>query len=225
MLWSIGGASADWTGETRYLTVGGTLGGILFLPPLLMILFRRKYPRWWFDFNLELQRFTNRVGAYLALMHDRYPSTDEKQYVTLEIPYPDAARELNRWLPLVKWLLAIPHYVVLLFLWLAALLFAIAAWFAILFTGRFPRGMFDFIESVLRWTPTRQPSRQCAHTNATTAYRREVRAEIARILPTSQTSAEQDRARAEKAALVRAGIRGRSARDTSDVDGPPAMQT
>jgi hypothetical protein len=152
VLWSIGGASADWTGETRYLTVGGTLGGILFLPPLLMIVFRRKYPRWWFDFNLELQRFTNRVGAYLALMHDRYPSTDEKQYVTLEIPYPDAARELNRWLPLVKWLLAIPHYVVLLFLWLAALLFAIAAWFAILFTGRFPRGMFDFIESVLRWT-------------------------------------------------------------------------
>jgi hypothetical protein len=152
VLVSIGGASAEWTGETRYLTVGGTLGGILFLPPLLMIVFRRKYPRWWFDFNLELQRFTNRVGAYLALMHDRYPSTDEKQYVTLEIPYPDAARELNRWLPLVKWLLAIPHYVVLLFLWLAALLFAIAAWFAILFTGRFPRGMFDFIESVLRWT-------------------------------------------------------------------------
>jgi hypothetical protein len=152
VLVSIGGQWAEWTGETRYLTVGGTFGGILFLPPLLMILFRRKYPRWWFDFNLELQRFTNRVGAYLTLMHDRYPSTDEKQYVTLEIPYPDAARELDRWLPLVKWLLAIPHYVVLLFLWLAALLFAIAAWFAILFTGRFPRGMFDFIESVLRWT-------------------------------------------------------------------------
>jgi uncharacterized protein DUF4389 len=92
------------------------------------------------------------VGAYLALMHDRYPSTDEKQYVTLKIPYPDAARELNRWLPLVEWLLAIPHYVVLLFLWLAALLLAIGAWFAILFTGRFPRGMFDFMEGVLRWT-------------------------------------------------------------------------
>jgi Domain of unknown function (DUF4389) len=152
VLANIGGQWAEWAGETRYLTVGGTFGGILFLPPLLMIVFRRKYPRWWFDFNLELQRFTNRVGAYLALMHDRYPSTDEKQYVTLEIPYPDAARDLNRWLPLVKWLLAIPHYVVLLFLWLAALLFAIAAWFAILFTGRFPRGMFDFIESVLRWT-------------------------------------------------------------------------
>jgi Domain of unknown function (DUF4389) len=92
------------------------------------------------------------VGTYLALMEDRYSSTDEKQYVTLEIPHPDARRDLNRWLPLVKWLLAIPHYVVLLLLWLAALLVAIAAWFAILFTGRFPRGMFDFIEGVLRWT-------------------------------------------------------------------------
>jgi hypothetical protein len=148
----IGGESADWSGDTRYVAVGGSFGGILFLPALLMIVFRRKYPRWWFEFNLELQRFTNRVGAYLALMNDRYPSTDEKQYVTLEIPYPDAARDLNRWLPLVKWLLAIPHYVVLLFLWLAALFVAIAAWFAILFTGRFPRGLFDFLEGVGRWT-------------------------------------------------------------------------
>jgi hypothetical protein len=119
VLVSIGGVFADWGRETRGFAVGGTLGGLLFLPPRLMIVFRRKYPRWWFDFNLELQRFTNRVGVYLALMHDRYPSTDERQYVTLEIPYPDAGRDLNRWLPLVKWLLAIPHYVVLLFLWLA----------------------------------------------------------------------------------------------------------
>jgi len=151
VLVTIGGVEADWTEGNRDLTVG-TLGGILFVPPLLMIVFRQKYPRWWFSFNLELQRFTNRVGAYLALMNDRYPSTDEQQYVTLEIPYPDARRDLNRWLPLVKWLLAIPHYIVLVFLWLAALLVAIAAWFAILFTGRFPRGMFDFIEGVLRWT-------------------------------------------------------------------------
>jgi hypothetical protein len=147
----IEGVSADWTEQARDVNVG-TFGGILFLPALVMIVFRRKYPRWWFDFNLELQRLTNRVSAYLALMDDRYPSTDEKQYVTLEIPYPDAERDLNRWLPLVKWLLAIPHYVVLLFLWLAALFVAIAAWFAILFTGRFPRGLFDFIEGVLRWT-------------------------------------------------------------------------
>jgi hypothetical protein len=151
VLGSIGGATADWNGDSRYFNVS-TAGGILFLPALLMIVFRHKYPRWWFDFNLELQRFTNRVGAYLALMEDRYPSTDEKQYVTLEIPYPDAGRDLNRWLPLVKWLLAIPHYIVLVFLWLAALVVAIGAWFAILFTGRFPRGMFDFIEGVLRWT-------------------------------------------------------------------------
>src|SRR2546428_4255750 len=126
-------------------------GGVLFLGPLLMILFRRKYPRWWFDWNLELQRFTNRVFVYLALMDDRYPSTDDQQSVHLDYVYPDAARDLNRWLPLVKWLLAIPHYIVLVFLWIAAFVVVIIAWFAILFTGRYPRSLFDFVEGVLRW--------------------------------------------------------------------------
>jgi hypothetical protein len=125
---------------------------VLFLPPLLMIVFRQKYPRWWFDWNLELQRFSSRICAYLALMDDRYPSTDERQVVTLDFPYPDARNGLNRWLPLVKWLLAIPHYVVLVFLWLAALVTVIVAWFAILFTGRYPRGLFNFVSGVFRWT-------------------------------------------------------------------------
>jgi hypothetical protein len=126
-------------------------GGLLFLAPLLMILFRRKYPRWWFDWNLELQRFTNRVLLYVLLMDDRYPSTDAQQSLQLEYVYPDASRELNRWLPLVKWFLAIPHYIVLTFLWIAVFFVDIAAWIAILFTGRFPKGMFDFVEGVLRW--------------------------------------------------------------------------
>jgi hypothetical protein len=91
------------------------------------------------------------VGAYLALMDDRYPATDQHQSVHLDYPYPDAQRDLNRWLPLVKWLLAIPHYVVLFFLWIAALVVVVVAWFAILFTGRYPRGMFDFVEGVIRW--------------------------------------------------------------------------
>ena len=130
---------------------GGTAGGVVFLPALLMILFRQKYPRWWFDWNRELLRFSNRVGAYLALLSDRYPSTDEQQYVTLELDFPDATRELNRWLPLVKWLLAIPHYVVLLFLYVGSVLAVIAAWFAILFTGRYPRGLFDYVVGVMRW--------------------------------------------------------------------------
>jgi hypothetical protein len=126
-------------------------GGLLFFGPLLMILFRRKYPRWWFDWNLELQRFTNRVAAYVLLMDDRYPSTDEQQAVHLDYVYPDASRELNRWLPLVKWLLVIPHFIVLVFLWIAAIVVAIIAWFAILFTGRYPKGMFDFVQGVIRW--------------------------------------------------------------------------
>jgi hypothetical protein len=127
-------------------------GGILFLGPLLMIVFRRKYPRWWFDWNLELQRFSNRIVAYLALMDDRYPATDEHQAVHLDYAYPEVARDLNRWLPLVKWLLVIPHYVVLVFLWLAGFVVVVLAWFAILFTGRYPRGMFTFVEGVLRWS-------------------------------------------------------------------------
>jgi Domain of unknown function (DUF4389) len=126
-------------------------GGLLFFAPLLMILFRRKYPRWWFDWNLELQRFTNRVTAYLALMDDRYPSTDDHQSVHLDYVYPDAERDLNRWLPLVKWLLAIPHYIVLIFLNLAAVLVVIVAWFVILFTTRYPRGAFEFVEGIIRW--------------------------------------------------------------------------
>jgi hypothetical protein len=130
---------------------GVATGGLLFLGPLLMILFRQKYPRWWFDWNLELQRFGNRVGTYLALMNDSYPSTDDHQWVELDYAYPDAAADLNRWLPLIKWLLAIPHYIVLFFLDIAAFLAVIMTWFAILFTGRYPRGIFSFVEGVFRW--------------------------------------------------------------------------
>jgi hypothetical protein len=131
--------------------VAGAVGFVV-LPTLLLILFRQKYPRWWFDWNLELMRFSARVGVYLSLMDDRYPSTDERQAVHLDFSYPDARSDLNRWMPLVKWLLAIPHYVVLFFLYIAAFFVVIAAWFAILFTGRFPRGMFDFLVGVGRWT-------------------------------------------------------------------------
>ena len=125
--------------------------GILFVPVLLMILFRAKYPRWWFDWNLQLQRFSNRIGVYALLMEDRYPSTDEEQAVHLEYSYPDVEADLGRGMPLVKWLLAIPHYIVLFFLYIGAFFAVIAAWFAILFTGRYPRGLFDFVEGVLRW--------------------------------------------------------------------------
>jgi hypothetical protein len=150
VLAAVGGEQGGYYGD--YWHWGAATGGVLFAAPLLMILFRQKYPRWWFDWNLELLRLENRVGAYLALLDDQYPSTDEHQSVRLDVPYPDAERDLNRWLPLVKWFLAIPHYIVLVFLWLAAIVCVIVAWFAILFTGRYPRGLFDFVVGVGRWT-------------------------------------------------------------------------
>ncbi|BDG02938.1 DUF4389 domain-containing protein [Anaeromyxobacter oryzae] len=126
-------------------------GGFVSAATALMLVFRRKYPRWWFDWNLALARFSTRVSAYLMLLRDEYPSTDEEQAVHLELRYPDAARELNRWLPLVKWLLAFPHYVALLFVGVAAIACVFAAWFAILFTGRYPRALFDFVVGAFRW--------------------------------------------------------------------------
>ena len=142
------------------LVVGGGTGaqgagiaaaGFLVLAPLLLILFRMKYPRWWFDWNLELLRFSARVSVYFALLRDEYPSTDEAQSVHLQMDYPDVQADLNRWLPLVKWFLAIPHYFILIFLGIAAFIVVIIAWFAILFTGRYPRALFDFNVGVTRW--------------------------------------------------------------------------
>jgi Domain of unknown function (DUF4389) len=132
-------------------STGGGIAGGLFAATALMILFRQRYPRWWFDFVLAFNRFGTRVGAYFALLTDRYPSTEEEQSVHLDLDYPDAREGLNRWLPLVKWFLALPHYVVLLFLGLGALVAVVVAWLAILFTGRYPRALFDYVVGVGRW--------------------------------------------------------------------------
>jgi hypothetical protein len=150
----LGAVSAEtwqWSSGNKATAVAAGAGGLLFFAPLLMIVFRRKYPRWWFDWNLELLRFSNRVGIYLALMDDHYPSTDEQQSVRLDYPYPDVERDLNQWLPLVKWFLAIPHYIVLFFLDIGLVVVVVIAWFAILFTQRYPRAIFDYAEGVIRW--------------------------------------------------------------------------
>jgi hypothetical protein len=144
------GTVYDRSGQAVSTSSGGIASG-LFTATLLMILFRQRYPRWWFDFALELARFGTRIGAYFALLTDEYPSTVEEQRVHLEIDYPDVERDLNRWLPLVKWLLAIPHFLVLIVLSIGAVFAVIAAWFAILFTGSYPQGLFDYVVGVGRW--------------------------------------------------------------------------
>jgi len=143
--WSFQGGAGN-----RGAVVWGS-GGLLALGPALMIVFRQKYPRWWFDWNRALLAFTNRVIVYLALLRDEYPATDHEQAVRLELPYPDVPNDLSRWLPLVKWLLAIPHVIVLVFVDLVAVIIVVIAWFAILFTGRYPRPLFDFVVGAMRW--------------------------------------------------------------------------
>ena len=128
----------------------GTAGSAVFAGIILMLLFRKKYPRWWYDWNLELSRFGNRVVAYWLLMDDRYPSTDDHQAVHLE--YPEVTGpELNRGLPLVKWFLAIPTSSCCSSSGSQCSSSVVFVWFAILFTGRYPRGAFGFVEGVLRW--------------------------------------------------------------------------
>jgi hypothetical protein len=150
VLGTVAGGAWEWSYDNGK-EAAAAAGGLLFLGPLLMILFRQKYPRWWFDFNLQLVRFSTRVSSYLALMSDKYPSTDEEQSVHLDFDYPNVKQDLNRWLPLVKWFLAIPHFIALFFLTIASVFAVIFAWFAILFTGRYPRGLFNFVEGVMRW--------------------------------------------------------------------------
>lgn len=147
------GRTATWGIAPWTVTVPNVayVGGLLVLAPLLMIVLRRKYPRWWFDWNVGLLRLQSRVAAYLYLMRDEYPSTDEEQAVHLTVRYPDVPRELNRWLPLVKWFLAIPHYFALIVLTVASMVGVVVAWFAVLITGRYPRPLFDFGVGVLRW--------------------------------------------------------------------------
>ena len=147
----VSAASYRWEGQkgTNYQYAAG---GLVVAATVLMILFRQKYPRWWFDWNAALINFGTRVSAYMALLRDEYPSTDEEQAVHITIPYPNVKEELNRWLPLVKWLLAIPHYVVLAFLGIGVIVSVIIAWFAILFNGRYPRSLFDYVVGVMRWS-------------------------------------------------------------------------
>ena len=156
IVYSVLSSSATWTevthsGATITRTGGGITGG-LFFATLLMLLFRQKYPRWWFDFAREFTRFGARVCAYFVLLTDTYPSTTDEQSVHLEIDYPDVERDLTRWMPLVKWLLAIPHYIVLFVLVIGAVFAVIIGWFSILFTGRYPRGLFDYVVGVGRWS-------------------------------------------------------------------------
>ena len=136
-------------GVILYL-VGG-FSGAIFPALVLVLLFRKKYPKWWFDLNVESQRFSARVWAYFFLLRDEYPSTDEQQAVQLSLEYPDGDNAVNRWLPLIKWLLALPHWIILSVLSIVFLIVVVISWIAIIITGKHPRGLFDFLMGYSRW--------------------------------------------------------------------------
>jgi len=136
---------------SKVTSTGGGIVGALFGATVLMIVFRQRYPRWWFDFAKEFTRFEARIIAYMALLTDQYPATEDEQAVHLDMDFPNVEQDLNRWLPLIKWFLAIPHYFVLAFLFLGAIFAVLFAWFAVLFTGKYPRGLFDYVVGVGRW--------------------------------------------------------------------------
>jgi hypothetical protein len=116
------------------------------------ILFTKNYPEGLFKFAVGVQRWSQNMTAYVWLLRDEYPpfSMDTGAYpVVFEADYPT---DLNRWLPLVKWLLVLPVAIVGLVVLLLAYVTSIIAWFAILFTGTYPRGLFDFAVGALRWS-------------------------------------------------------------------------
>ena len=133
------------------LYVLSALLSILTFIAFFAILFTKRYPQELFNFAVNINRWTENVYAYVFLMRDEYPpfSWEPGRYpVTYDVEYP---AELSRWLIFVKWLLAVPHIIILLFLFIGQGLALFVAFFAILFTKRFPEGLFRFVVGADRW--------------------------------------------------------------------------
>lgn len=129
----------------------GVATGVVTFIAFFVILFTKRYPREFFDFVVNVNRWTENVYAYVFLLRDEYPpfSWQRGRYaVTYEVAYPE---ELSRWLIFVKWLLAVPHYIVLFFLFIGQGLALLVAFFAILFTKRIPEELFRFVVGVDRY--------------------------------------------------------------------------
>jgi hypothetical protein len=130
----------------------GVAVGVITFVAWFAILFTGRYPRAMFEFTEGYLRWNANVFGYVYLLRDEYPPFSDRDGVypvRFAIEYPN---RLSRWKIFLKWLFVIPHVVVLFFLWVAAAACTVIAWFAILFTGRYPRGLFGFVVGVYRWS-------------------------------------------------------------------------
>lgn len=126
-------------------------GSTVFLALALIVIFTGTYPTWLLTFIHGLQAFELKIGAYALLLRDEYPSLADRPFAQVLYPNIEGGARLKRFMPLVKWFLAIPHYVVLLLTGIAVFLLTVLAWFSILFTGRYPTSFLPFVVGWLKY--------------------------------------------------------------------------
>jgi hypothetical protein len=146
----IGGQAANYGDfdDARAISLGG--GGGIVLAIWAAVIVRQYVPHWMFDFQVALMRFEARAAGYLALLTDRFPAFEGEYPINFDVRYPE---RLNRWkVAIWKIITSIPHIIILIFLYLAAIVVVVIAWFAILFTGRYPQGLHTFVAGVFRWS-------------------------------------------------------------------------
>jgi Mn2+/Fe2+ NRAMP family transporter len=129
----------------------GVLGGLLVLPVVLSMLFRNVYPSYVLAFNKALLELSNRVNAYVLVLTDEYPSIEANQKVRLIYPEIDGGKKLSPWMPLVKWFLAIPLFLLGIIYAIYAFALTLVSWFSVITKGFYPEDKAEEVIKVIAY--------------------------------------------------------------------------
>ena len=129
----------------------GVIGGLLVLPVVLSMLFRNIYPSYVLSFNKALLELSNRVNAYLLVLTDQYPSIEANQKVRLIYPEIDGGKKLSPWMPLVKWFLAIPLFLLGIIYAIYAFALTLISWFSVITKGFYPEDKAEEVIKVIAY--------------------------------------------------------------------------